>query len=161
MRMYLRCLYASLSGLGVDKILHLAIILVNSSFEKEFHEEVTKEVISLRTSLLMYWSWAILNVKCSVCQKLFISRHGWLLYLTISIAGNLCLLTQFMSSQGPCFLFAIFWILRSKNCCFVFLTVLWNCFQSFKLLDDLYFSKFLQQLLSHQLLECLVMLTTF
>jgi len=46
----------SLSGLGVDKILHLAIALVNSSFKKRFHKEVTKEGISLRTSSLMYQS---------------------------------------------------------------------------------------------------------
>jgi len=44
----------SLSGLEVDKILHLAIALVNSSFEKEFHEEVTKKGISLRTSSLIH-----------------------------------------------------------------------------------------------------------
>lgn len=55
----------------------------------------------------------------------------------------------------------ISWILRSKNCYFVFLTVLQNCFQSSKLLDNLYFSKSLQQFSSHQLLKCLVMLMAF
>ena len=87
--------------------------------------------------------------------------HGWPLYLTTSITGNLPLLTQFMSFQGPCLLFKISWILRSKNCYFVFLAVLWNCFQSSKLFEDLYFFKSLLQLLSHQLLECLVMLMVF
>jgi len=40
----------SLSGLEVNKILHLAIVLVNSSSEKGFHEEVAKGEILLRTS---------------------------------------------------------------------------------------------------------------
>jgi len=31
-----------LSGPGVDEILHLAIVLVNSSSEKGFHKEVAK-----------------------------------------------------------------------------------------------------------------------
>ena len=84
-----------------------------------------------------------------------------MLYLTVSIASNLHLLTQFMSSQGPCFLFVISWILRLKNCHFIFLTIFWNHFQSSKLLDNLYFSKSLLQLLFYQLLKCLVMLMTF
>ena len=37
LRMYLRYLHASLLELGVDKILHLAIMLVNFSSEKGFH----------------------------------------------------------------------------------------------------------------------------
>ena len=161
LRMYLRCLYISLSGPGVDKILHLIIVLVNSSSKKEFYKEVAKGTISLRMLSLMHQSWAVLNDKCSACQKSFISKYGWPLYLTVSIAGNLHLLTQFMSFQGLHFLFAISWILRSKNCHFIFLTILWNCFQSSKLLDNLYFSKSLLQLLFHQLLEYLMMLTTF
>ena len=56
LRMYLRCLHASLSGLGVDKILHLAIVLVNFSSEKKFHKEVVKGAISLRMSSSMYQS---------------------------------------------------------------------------------------------------------
>ena len=96
-----------------------------------------------------------------MCYRLFISSYGWPLYLTTSIASNLCLLIQFISSQGLHFLFKIFWILRLKNWHFIFLTILWNCFQSSKLFDDLYLSKSLLQLLSHQLLECFVMLMTF
>jgi len=33
----------------------------------------------------------------------------------VLIAGNFHLLTRFINSQGPCFLFAISWILRSKK----------------------------------------------
>ena len=54
LRIYLRCLHMSLSGLGVDKILHLAIVLVNSSSEKGFHEKVTKGAILLRKSSSMH-----------------------------------------------------------------------------------------------------------
>ena len=46
----------SLSGLGVDKILHLAIVLVNFSSEKGFHEKVTKGAILLRKSSSMHRS---------------------------------------------------------------------------------------------------------
>jgi len=77
------------------------------------------------------------------------------------MAGNLHLLIQFMSSQEPCFLLATFWILRSKNNCFVFLTVLQKVFQSSRLFKDLYFSRSLLQFSSHQLLECFVILITF
>ena len=107
------------------------------------------------------WSWAVLKDEWRACHRLFISRHSWLLYLIASITSNLHLLTQFMSSQEPCFLFKISWILRSKNWHFIFLTVLWNCFQSSKLFDNLYLSKSQLQLSSHQLLEYLVMLITF
>jgi len=46
----------SLSGLGVDEILHLAIALVNFSFEKGFYKEVAKGVILLTMSLSMHQS---------------------------------------------------------------------------------------------------------
>jgi len=46
----LRCLHTSLSGPGVDEILHLTITLVNSSSKKGFQVDVANEVISLRTS---------------------------------------------------------------------------------------------------------------
>jgi len=39
---------------GVDKMLHLAIVLVNSSFKKGFHKEVVKGGILLRMSLSMH-----------------------------------------------------------------------------------------------------------
>ena len=66
-----------------------------------------------------------------------------------------------MSSQGSRLLFEISWILRSKKCYFIFLTVQQNCFQSSKFFENLYFSKSLLQLLFHQLLEYLVILMVF
>jgi len=66
-----------------------------------------------------------------------------------------------MSSHGPHFLLVIFWILRSKKRCLVHLTVFLNCFQFLICLDNLYFSRSLLQFISHQLFECLVMLTLF
>ena len=49
----LRCLYSSLSGLGIDELLYLLIALVNSFYEKGYHEEVMKASILLRTSSFM------------------------------------------------------------------------------------------------------------
>jgi len=56
LRIYLRYLHISLLGLGVDKILYLAIMLVNFSSEKEFYKEVAKEMILLRMSSSMHQS---------------------------------------------------------------------------------------------------------
>ena len=78
-----------------------------------------------------------------------------------STAGRFLFLTQFMSSQRSLALFDISWIFWSKNMCLVLFTIFLNCFQSTKLLDNLYFSRFLLQFISHQLFECLEMLTIF
>ena len=43
----------------------------------------------------------------------------------------------------------------------MFLTVLWKIFQFSRLFKDLYFSRSLLQFLSHQLLKCFIILTTF
>jgi len=64
-------------------------------------------------------------------------RHSWLLYLIVSMASNLHLLTQLMSFQGPCCLLVISWILRLKKDHLVFLTIFLNIFQSSRLLDVL------------------------
>ena len=64
-------------------------------------------------------------------------KHGWSLYLIASIAGNLHLLTQFMSFQGPHLLLVISWILRLKKDCLVFLTIFLNTFQFSRLLNIL------------------------
>jgi len=77
------------------------------------------------------------------------------------MVGSFCLLTRFMSFQGLLSLLEISRIFLSKKNYLVFLTVFLNCFQSSILLVDLYFSRCQLQLLSHQLLECLVILTTF
>lgn len=125
---HLRCLYESLSRLGVEELLHLAIELINSSSEKAPHDDDMKDGISSRMSSSMCQSEAMLNDKYSVNQRSFISRHEQSLYLTASIAGSLCLWTQPISSQGPLFLLEISWILRLKNDHFVSLTVFLNCF---------------------------------
>ena len=77
------------------------------------------------------------------------------------MAGSLCLLTQFMSFHGSCFLFTISWILRLKNVHFALLTVLWKDFQSLRLFNLLYFSKSFLHFSSHQLFECFVTLIIF
>ena len=74
---------------------------------------------------------------------------------------NFCLLTQFMRAHGPQPLLVISWIFRSKSIHFVFLTIFLNCLQSLIYFEDLYFSRSLLQFKSHQLLECLVILTVF
>jgi len=103
----------------------------------------------------------MLNVECNTCQKSSSLRHGWPLNLIASEAGSFYLLTQFMSSHSPHFLLAISMILRSKNVLLVFFTVLQKIFQSSRLFNNLYFLSSLLQLLSHQLLECHVMLVSF
>ena len=135
--MCLRWLHESLLGPEVNKLLHLAIVLVNSSSKNKTQVEDRKDVISLRMFSSMWQCWAVLKEECSTCQRSLISRQSQSLYLITSIAGSFYLLTQFMSSQGSCFLLAISWILRSKNKHFVFLTVLQKVFQSSKLFDDL------------------------
>ena len=52
-------------------------------------------------------------------------------------------------------------VLRSKNDCFMSLTVLLNCFQSSRLLEDLYTSKSLLYLAFYQLLEWTIVLMIF
>ena len=116
-------------------------------------------VISSRISTSTWWWSAILNVEWRAFQRSLILRHWQLLYLMDSIAGNLYLLTQFISSQDPCFLLAISWILSSKKIHFVDLTVLLNAFQFSKFLVVLYLFRTQLQLLFHQLLECFVIWT--
>ena len=76
-----------------------------------------------------------------------------------SIAGSFLFLIQFMSSHRSHFLLIISSILVSKKLCFVLLTVPLNFFQSFNYFDCLYILRSLQQLSSHQALECFMMLT--
>ena len=73
--------------------------------------------------------------------------------------GNLCLLTQFISFQGPHFLLAISWILSSKKICFMDLIVFLNAFQFSKFLVVLYLFRAQLQLLFYQLLECFIIWT--
>ena len=161
--MLLRCFYESLSVLETNKLLHLVIELMNSFSEKGTQGEDVLLGNSFKISASIWWSWAILNDKCRVCQRSLISRYSQLLYLylTASTAGSLHLLIQFISSQGPLHLLEISWILRLKNVHFMFLIIFLNCFQFSIHLDALYLSRFLLQFMFHQLLECFIMLTTF
>ena len=124
----LRCLYDNLFGPGVDKLLHLAMELINSSSENSTQIEGFLLGILSSISISIWWFWAILNNKWRACQRSSILRQGWLLCLTILTAGRLHLLTQFISSQGPYILLEISWILRLKNDHFVFLTIFLNYF---------------------------------
>ena len=152
--MYLRWPYKSLSGSGTDELLYLAIAFINSSLKKRGHSSGALSGISSRISILICWSCVMLNIEWRACQRSLISRHRWSLYLMASTTGRFLFLTLFMSSQSPLALFTISWIFWLKNEHLVFLTVFLNCFQLAKLLNDLYFSKFLLQLMSHQLFEC-------
>ena len=66
-----------------------------------------------------------------------------------------------MSSQGPCFLLAISWILRSKKNYLDDLTLLLNSFQLSRLLVDLWLLNARLHSLFHQLLKRFVILTCF
>ena len=128
LRIFLRWLHVNLSGPGTEELLQLDKANLNSSFEKAGQGEVGLLVISSRIFISTCWWRAILKVEWRVFHKLLISRYCWLLYLIVSMAGNLHLLTQFINSQGPCFLLAISWILVSKKDCFVDLTLLLKIF---------------------------------
>ena len=74
------------------------------------------------------------------------------------MAGSLCFLTQFMSSQSPWFFDTISWVLSLKNNHFVFFIVLLNTFQSSICLDNLYFTSLVWQSSFYHTLEYLVIL---
>ena len=157
--MDLRCLYDSLSGPGVNELLQLPKAILNSSFENRVQVEVCLFPISSKM-LVSTWRWStVLKEEWRVFHKLSRERHGWLLYLIASTAGNLCLLTQFMSSQGPQLLLATSWILVSKKALLVVLTIFLNNFQSSRHLDSQYILRDRLQSLFHHILECFVILT--
>jgi len=149
LKIVFKWLHDNLSELGADELLQLASASLNSSFEKVGQDEMSLSVISSRILTSTWWWSAVLNVKWRAFQRSSILRHWWLLYLMDSIVGNLCLLTQFISSQGPHFLLAISWILSSKKIHFVDLTMLLNTFQFSKFLVVLYLFRARLQLLFH------------
>ena len=122
-------LYDSLSGLGTDELLQLTIAQTNSSSKKSGQVNKGNVSISFSTNSSISWNWAELKEEWRACQRLANSKQGFPLYLIVSIAGSLCLLTQFISSYSLLFLLAISWILRLKNSLFVFLMVFQNIFQ--------------------------------
>ena len=108
--MHLRCSHNSLLGPGADKLLHLTMALVNSSSKNSGHNKEWYRFNSFSTFSSTWRNWAVLNKEWRACQSSFNSKHRRPLYLIISMAGRLHLLTQLMSSQGPCFLLVISWI---------------------------------------------------
>ena len=134
----LRCLHDSLSSPGVNELLQLPKVNPNSSFEKGVQIEVCLFPI-LSKMLVSTWQWSTeLKEEWSMFHKLLREWHSWLSYLMASMAGNLHLLTQFMSSQGLHLLLATSWILVSKKALLVVLTIFLNNFQSSRHLDSLY-----------------------
>ena len=91
--MCLRWLHDNLSGLGIDKLLHLAIAFLNSFLEKGAHEKDNIESILLRILSSMLQCRAVLKDEWRAYYRSLISRHGWSLYLIASMASNLHLLT--------------------------------------------------------------------
>ena len=155
----LRWLHDNLSGPGVDELLQLLIVILNSSFENGAQTVTCLFPISSKT-LMSTCQWrAVLNEEWRVFHKLLSNRYSWLLYLIVSIAGNFHLLTQFISSQGPQLLLATSWILISKNNLLVDLTIFLNDFQSLIFLNSLYLLRDQLQSSFHHFLECFVMLT--
>jgi len=113
--MCLRYSYNNLSRLGADKLLHLTMLRVNSFSENGDHDKEWYGFNLFNKFSSTWRNWAILNKEWRACQRSSNSKHRQLLYLIISMAGRLHLLTQLMSSQGLCFLLAISWIFWSKK----------------------------------------------
>ena len=157
--MDLRCLHDSLSSLGVDELLQLSKVILNFSFENGTQVKVCLFPISSKMLVSTWWWSAVLKEEWRVFHKLSRERHGWLLYLMAFTAGNLCLLTQFMSSQGPWLLLATFWILVSKKALLVVLTIFLNNFQSSRHLNSQYMLRDRLQSLFYHILEYFVILT--
>ena len=134
LRILLRWLHINLSVPGTEELLQLDKANLNSSFEKVGQGKIDLLVISSRIFISTCWWRAVLKVEWRAFHKLLISRHYWLLYLMVLMVGNLYLLTQFMNSQGLCFLLVISWILTSKNDRFIDLTLILKIFQFSRLL---------------------------
>ena len=158
LRIDLRWFQDNLSGSGVDELLQLLIAYLNSSLENSVQKVDDLSPISSRTSMLIYRWRVVLKVEWRVFQRLLRVRHGWLLYLIASIAGNLHLLTYLISSQGPRLLFAISWILSLKKDFLVILTKFLNTFQFSRLLVILYLSNTWLYSSFHHCLECFIIL---
>ena len=94
----LRCFYNSLSRPGTDELLHLTMVLVNSSSKNKGHKEGWYELSLFKILSSTLWNWAVLNEEWRACHKSPNSKQGWLLYLIASMAGRLRLLTQFINS---------------------------------------------------------------
>ena len=129
-----RWCHINLSGPGADKSLHLLIACLNSSLEKGYYCKVGLWSISLRMLRLIWRLRAVLNVLWRASHRLSRDRHGQLLYLMALMARSLCLLIQFISSQGLQLLLATSWIFMSKKVLLMFLTTFLKFFQFSRLL---------------------------
>ena len=135
-KIILRWFHKSLSRLGAEELLQLDNTNLNSSFENSSQDTTDLSLISSGIVVSTWWLLAVLKVEWRVHHKLLIFKYCWSLYLIVSITSNFFLLTQFMSSQGPCFLLMISWILLSKKDYFVALTLFLKSFQFSRLLKD-------------------------
>ena len=157
----LRYFQNNLSSSRVNRLLHLAIVLLNSLNEKGLQIIVSLVESSSNIFRLTCQSCTKLNDWYNTSHKSLRSIHGWLLCWIASITGSLHFFTQFMSFQKLWFLEAISWILSSKNTCLISFIAFLNYFQSLTCLDDLYFVSFILQKLFHHSLECFVILMSF
>ena len=91
----LRFPHDNLLGPGADKLLHLTIVLVDSSSENDDHDADWYEFSSFNTFSSTWQNWAVLNEEWRACQRSFSSKQGQPLYLIISMAGRttVCLRT--------------------------------------------------------------------
>ena len=154
-------LHVNLSRPGADKLLHFLIASISLILENEFHSDVGLSGISSRKWVFTSLSWAELNDLWRTFQRFSSSVHRCPSYWMASTAGSLYFLTQFMSSHGPHFLFAILFIFSLKKEYLDSLTVLLKSFQFSRLWDYWYLYSIWQQSLFHHTLKCLVILTVF
>ena len=146
---------------GADELLHFSIVSINSCLENKFHSFADFLEISSRIWISTSHIWAELKELYRAFQRSSSSIHGHSSYWIALIAGSLCFLTQFISSHGLHFLFAISWILLSKKEYFVFFTVLLKLCQFSRFRESRYLSSDSQQLSFHHTLECLVIFISF
>ena len=59
------CFHKILSGPGIDKLLHLLIVLVNFLYKKRDYSNKRFNRISSNIIILTSWFWAELNVWCN------------------------------------------------------------------------------------------------
>lgn len=158
----LRCFHESLSRPGVEELLQLDSMNLNSSSLENSGQRITgllqisSRIIVFTCRLLAMW-----NVEWRAYYRSLISWHCQLLYLIVSITGSFFLLTQLISSHGPCFLLTISWILLSKKNHFMVLTLFLKSFQFSQLLKDQYMFRALLYSSFYQLLDCFVILIYF
>ena len=129
--------------------------------ENKFHSFIDLLEILSRIWILISCVWAELKELCRAIQRSSSSIHRCPSYWIASITRSFHFLTQFISSHGLHFLFAISSILSSKKSHFVFLTVLLKLCQFSRLQDNQYLSRDSWYLSFHQALKCLVIFTSF